>query len=136
MASAEEETELVGYIGDLIEVTSRGGTNWNKFNPTTFVWDISIPSHPARLVLQQVAGAALVHNKGLQSAASDSSTKYVFQAIDLTIPQGAPVLIINGADSDLLNRKLRELFNTISGKESRKGLDFLGSIIADAKRRF
>jgi hypothetical protein len=67
-----------------------------------------------------------------------SLSKYVFQAIDLSIAGGAqgPVLVINATESDVLNGKLGELFEAINAKISRRGIDFLGAVIADAKRKF
>jgi hypothetical protein len=129
-----EDAELVRYIRDLIEVTAQGEASWNKVNPTTFVWDIPNRPQPARLVLQQL-GTSGLSPRGALAIALEGQSKYVFQAFNLTTPQN-PVLVINGSDNDGLNGNLRDLFNAISGKESRKGIDFLGAVIADAKRKF
>lgn len=43
---------------------------------------------------------------------------------------------MGGAESNVTNEKLQALFEAINAKISRKGIDFLGAVIADAKRKF
>jgi hypothetical protein len=39
-------------------------------------------------------------------------------------------------ESNELNEKLHALFEAVNAKVSRRGIDFLGAVIADAKRKF
>jgi hypothetical protein len=128
-----EESELAKYIDDLIAVTSGGDVKWMKANPTTAVWDNARPPRPVRLVLQQVGVPPPPPQIGRTPPVA--STSYHFQAIDLSAPN-PPAIVISGAESNLLNEKLGQLFDAINTSISRKGLDFLRAVIDDAKRKF
>jgi len=119
-----EITEFLSYIEQLTVATRSGSVEWTRVNPTTFTWDTIKPT-PARLSLQRVDRRDRVVKAGRPMVIT--SKHYVFQAVDPE--EGLQKLSISGADDPDVNQKLEALYDAISSGLSRKGLDFLKSLL-------
>lgn len=119
-----ESKELFLYIDQIIKATQNGTIEWARANPTTFIWTVS-QQKGARVIIQRVERASRTPDEAGRLVVKKSTT-YVLHATDET---GVVKLNVNGEEDAEANNKLEELFNVLTKNISRKGLDFLKSLI-------
>jgi len=124
MSTPQEINELSAEL-DAIKVSTEAGTlEWVKANPATFVWARPLP--PARMTLQRIETppTAVVMLRG-QPTVVHRGKRFVLQAYDAANLR----LSIDGGESEELNQKMEQLFDVIMSVQSRKGIEFLKSIL-------
>lgn len=121
----EKYETLATYIDELIGATQQGKIEWKSVNPTTFIWETSVPRN-AKVSLQRVE--RLVNIKFGSRTVQQKTTTYLFQVVDLNQPI-PPILIVDTADDQQLNEKLAALFELAKTGISEKTLNFLKSIL-------
>ena len=115
--------EIRKYLEEVIAATNAGKMDWAQANPTTFFWTSTPPR--GRLVIQRV-------EKTVPRRLADGrmiATKvvhYVFQALD---QNGTAQFSASGEDIDDLNPLLENLYGVAETSMSRKGREFLKSIL-------
>src|SRR5262249_47119846 len=110
MANTPETAELITYLTSLLESTRAGKVNWGKTNPSTFLWNTPSPKNA---------------NVGLQKVPKQGgSISYNFSVVDGNVQK----LVVEGEPPEV-NRLLGELFEAVETSITRKGLDFLKSIL-------
>ena len=121
---ATETKDLLEYIDQLVDATNRDTLDWTKPNPSTYIWTVA-PSQPARVILQQIIRNVTAKD-GMGRPIIRAITSYVFQALDSA---GTQRLNVSGDQAPEINVKLEQLYAAISAYLSRKGLEFLKSIL-------
>lgn len=121
-----ELKELFSYL-DEITTKTRGGTiEWVQANPTTYMWNVARPPHPARVTIQRIDAREQFRNPN-GTITLRIVPRYVFQTIDLS--SGGVKLSLNGTENSEVNEKLKGLYEAIQSTIARSGIDFLKSII-------
>ena len=118
MANKPETDELLAYLAQLIETTSTGSVNWAEANPTTYTWDSTVPGRGGKVAIQAISRR---DQSGIPRRA------YVFTVVDPRT--NVQKLAIDGGTDVEVNQKLKDLFNAVQASITRKGLDFLKSIL-------
>ena len=121
MPSAEM-VELLGYLDRLIQATRGGKIEWDRPNPTTFVWNTSATPPPGAIVLQRV------ERRIVRQGQPVTVTDYLLQVMDPSRP--TPRVSMEGDKDEQVNAKLKELYEAITTAIARKGLDFFKTIIS------
>ncbi len=109
MANDSQTGELITYLTSLLESTQNGTINWGKASPNTFVWNTSSPK------------AAKV---GLQKVGRQGSVSYTFTVIEGNTQR----LLVEGEPPEV-NLLLGKLYEAVETSITRKGLDFLKSLL-------
>lgn len=123
--ASPEFSEFIDYGNKLLDATRSGDIDWTKANPTTFVWEVKSPKR-ARVTLQQVDR----RERDQATRALKTTRAYVFNVHDLATGAVANQrLSVSGTDDPEVNEILKTLFETIASGVTRKGLDFLKSVI-------
>ena len=118
--------DILSYLDQIIASTQTDTIDWQKANPTTFVWTIKKPSE-AKITIQFVR-KTLLTNTGVRKI-----KRYILEATDPT--NSTPRFSITGDDNNReLFDKLETLFNAINESFTRKGLYFLKSILPVQER--
>ena len=122
MASPETE-ELIEQVNRLITTTSGGEIIWTRANPTTFTWERGSPA--ARIILQ-----TLTQSRTVVVGARPVQRQFRFLLFQVVDPLSKETYInVQERDDTDVGRKLAELYQAISASESRRGLDFLKSVL-------
>jgi hypothetical protein len=120
--------ELLPYIDQIISTTEKGEMNWQRLNPTTFVWNAA-PPNAGRIVLQQVITAEPMPVPRVPVQFRQTLrqvTKILFQVID---DKNVQRISISSTDDEALRVRLDKLYQTLSSGITSAGLDFLKSIL-------
>jgi hypothetical protein len=120
MSNKPETDELLAYLAQLIESTSKGSLNWAEANPTTYTWQSNTPGRVGKLAIQAVQRKNQYGSKDWY---------FVFTVAEPTT--GVQKLAVDGGTDAEVNKKLQELFKAIASSITRKGLDFLKRILPD-----
>ena len=118
MPNKTETNEFLAYLTQLIEGTNKGSLNWTEANPTTYTWHSNAPGRGGKVAIQAV-------QRRNQYGAKD--WYFVFTVAEPTT--GVQKLALDGGTDAEVNKKLQELFQAIASSITRKGLDFLKSIL-------
>lgn len=119
-----EMTEFLSYLDQLMTATAAGKIEWGRLNPTTFTW----ATLTARVNLQRVDQVTQKVEPG-KPPVLVRTTNYVFQALEGALQK----LTVSGTEDSLVNQKLGDLYAAITGGYSRRGLDFLRSLLPPAE---
>lgn len=119
-----EPTEAVQYLDQFIEATRRSTIAWQRANPTTFIWNVG-PPQPSRVVLQRV-DRVINARTPTGTMTQQKQTTYVLQVTDAA---GIQQVSLTGDDHPDINRKLADLYQSITEMVSKRALDFLKKII-------
>jgi hypothetical protein len=122
--SINEVAAMAELIGQLIQITNSGQVDWTAANPTTYVW-VRSAAPAARLTLQRVAGPIIVQRSEGQKRFDD---KLVLQITDTTT--GTTPVNISSTKDDEIDRRLRELFQTVVAKAAEKRIDFFKQVLS------
>jgi hypothetical protein len=120
--AALEIQEFSKVIEQLQEATNAGSITWSKVNPSTFSWN----SHDGgRVTLQQVSRTVTEQRPGI-GVRNREVRSFRFE---VTNSSGVPQLSVNTADTKEADPILQNLFNVITSGITRKGVDFLKSLL-------
>lgn len=126
MPSTEHEG-LATYIDELVAATKEGKISWTAVNPTTFVWETSVPKN-AKVSLQRIERSMFVPFQG--KTKFQRRTTYLFTVVDLDKPS-TPILSVEGIADATIDEKLGALFDLVKSGITEKTMKFLKSILPE-----
>jgi hypothetical protein len=126
------DQELAHYLDELTRATQSGLISWRGSNPTTFVWTKREPPG-AQLALQEITRkqSELVGNARVVKTV----VSYILQVFEIEEATRGLNLReeIDGSNSEILNEKMRALFDLIRREKARKDLEFLQGTLPQQK---
>lgn len=117
---SNELNEFIRVVSRFAQSTRSGEMQWTKVNPTTYSWS----SDAGTVFLQQVSKNVRIGSGTLTR--SSERKGYLFQAFD---KMKNPQLAVNSAEQIDANGVLSELYDSIGASFTKKGVDFLKSMI-------
>lgn len=117
--------EFLEYVKKIGEAARNGTMEWSRANPTTLV-HTQVGPQRARIVIQRV-DRPVREQSPLGGVRQRVIKQYVFQVTQG--PANIQMLSMDGSDDEHINQALETLYETVSQSISRKGLDFLKSLI-------
>lgn len=122
MATLEIET-FKKVVDEIISETRDGKITWNRLNPSTY----SFSRTSGRVTLQEASKnvRALI---GPGRVGTREIKTHLFQVTDTA---GAPQLVVNSAETSEAKEILEKLFEAVASGVTKKGVDFLKSIIEE-----
>jgi hypothetical protein len=126
------DQELANYLDELMRATEGGLISWNRANPTTFAWTKREPPG-AQLALQEIQRkqTEIVGNARVMKTV----LSYILQVFELEQETRTLTLReeIDGSNSEILNEKLRVLFDLVRREKAQKDLEFLRGTLPQHK---
>ncbi len=109
-------------VRDMVESTNSGAMIWKRINPTAYSWTDS----GGQILLQQVKKTIR-----LNAGATREVRGYFIQVLDSTMGQQ---LAVNSTEEKEAHDILSELYEAIGASFTKKGVDFLKSLVSAAKK--
>jgi len=119
-----DNEELTKYIEQIISATEQGSMDWEKANPTTYVWITPDAKLQGRIVLQRIDKNELTR-EGMRR-----NKYFVLEAFD---EYQKLQISISGYLIKPINQTLGRLFDTVASANLNKGLSFLKTIVPPTK---
>jgi hypothetical protein len=129
MPAAIDIATIIPYLDDLVSATQTGTMKWSSANPSTYYWTTMSP-RPARLTIQRVPKGTPKVNPSNRTMYVTQAHEHILQAFDQT---NNLQFALDGTESELVNKKLGQIFDAIEASIARQGLDFFKSVIPQKK---